>query len=104
MTGDDARSRDVRRFYPEWRFRLRTVGSFLSPSFLFSILVVVASVQGLCYEGKGLRCARVLDNNGTHANVDITDRLSIADPVQVTRKHTLTVMSISWGCLAMKFS
>lgn len=45
--------------------------------------------QAFCDDGLGSRCATVIDNNGTHENVDITPRLKILKPVQVTLKNAL---------------
>lgn len=52
--------------------------------FLFFCFVGVRRFgQGLCEDEDNSRCATVVDNNGTHSNIDVTDRLNILKPVQV---------------------
>eukprot|EP00903_Cladosiphon_okamuranus_P014492 g13443.t1 len=48
-------------------------------------LITGTSGGAFCNDGLGSRCATVIDNNGTHETVDITPRLSILKPVQISK-------------------
>eukprot|EP00752_Nemacystus_decipiens_P007817 g6982.t1 len=45
-------------------------------------LITETAGGAFCDDGLGSRCATVIDNNGTHENVDITPSLQILKPVQ----------------------
>lgn len=56
-------------------------------------------LQGLCesYEDPSSRCATVIDNNGTHEGIDITDMLKISKPTQVRPFNSTGAFAITWN-------
>lgn len=62
------------------------VGDYLCVSFFVSSIVQsMWANQAFCDDDSpGARCAKVVDNNGTHQGVDVTHNLVISAPVKVS--------------------